>query len=132
MSDGGPSTGGAIDVGGLGNICYLNNILSYALGMGSCVNINKLEPVSYEGRGTGNKLPAIPINNLADLESMLVNSEVAPALGGEVLSGAAIDADGCSMASITIDGVTYHYDAVTDIASVSGISNGKFNETTNR
>ncbi|MGB5441855.1 MAG: VWA domain-containing protein, partial [Gammaproteobacteria bacterium] len=119
-----------------------NNIKSYALGMGTGVTIANLEPIAYDGTVPA-EIPAIEVDNFAELEATLVSTVEAPPISGEILGGggsgkaAIVGADESGwLQSFTVDPggpneVVYSYDRVTDTASVSGTSAGTFDAGTN-
>ncbi|MDX2456170.1 MAG: VWA domain-containing protein, partial [Gammaproteobacteria bacterium] len=122
-----------------------NNIKSYALGMGTGVTIDNLEPIAYDGTVPA-EIPAIVVDDFADLETTLVSTIEAPPLSGEILVGgggsggaATVGADETGwLQSFTVydvnglNPVVYSYDRVTDTSSVSGgPSAGTFDDATN-
>lgn len=110
-----------------------NDIRSYALGMGSNVDMGELQPIAYDGAAEAN-IAAIPVTDLSQLAQTLVGTVFATPLSGQLLNGstASTGADGGWLKSVTVSGVTYGYDRTTDTWSVSGgTSAGTFNQATN-
>ncbi|XZA50617.1 retention module-containing protein [Aeromonas hydrophila] len=111
-----------------------NDINSFALGMGSGSTASALDPIAYNGVSEVNTTSLI-VTDFSQLAATLLSTVVAPPLSGQLLNGgltASTGADGGWIGSITVAGVTYHYDQKTDISSVTGgTSAGTFNTATN-
>ncbi|WP_423221104.1 DUF5801 repeats-in-toxin domain-containing protein [Aeromonas hydrophila] len=111
-----------------------NDINSFALGMGSGSTASALDPIAYNGVSEVNTTSLI-VTDFSQLAATLLSTVVAPPLSGLLLNGgltASTGADGGWIGSITVAGVTYHYDQKTDISSVTGgTSAGTFNTATN-
>ncbi|MGI1670455.1 MAG: retention module-containing protein [Neptuniibacter sp.] len=140
MSDGNPNTGGTVDQAAWESYVTDNGFLSYALGMGSGVNELNLEPIAYDGRTNGasrngTDIDVKVVTDLSELEEVLVSTVEVPPLSGILLDGgvpAIAGADGGWIQSVTVAGVTYSYDAETDLSSVSGgTGNGAFDDVSN-
>ncbi|MGY4047604.1 DUF5801 repeats-in-toxin domain-containing protein, partial [Aeromonas piscicola] len=111
-----------------------NDINSFALGMGSGSTASALDPIAYNGVSEVNTTSII-VTDFSQLAATLLSTVVAPPLSGVLLNGgltASAGGDGGWIGSITVAGVTYHYDQKIDSSSVTGgTSAGTFNTTTN-
>jgi hypothetical protein len=121
------------------NFLHTNNIKSYALGMGSGVTQSNLEPVAYDGTGSGQEMSAIVVTDFSQLASTLTATVFASPVSGDLLDAsgglsAKSGADGGSLqsvASISAGGTIYSYDLATDASSINGPGSGTFNTITN-
>ncbi len=118
------------------NFLIANDIRSYALGMGNSIAVANLEPIAYDGNGAGSEIPAIVVTDISQLAATLTSTINAAPFSGSLLTDpspdAAFGADGGWVKSITVNGVTYSYDRLTDTSAVSGgLSAGTFNAATN-
>ena len=98
------------------NFVNANDIVSYAIGLGSSAPDTYLDPLAYDGRGTGSgtDTDALIVTNLNQLQSTLVGT-VNPSISGSVIDGnipTSFGADGGYVKSIAIDGKTYTYSPV--------------------
>jgi hypothetical protein len=101
LSDGEPNDGGGITTNGTGeqvsisewtSFCDTNNIVSFALGMGTGASLSALNPIAYNGAATPNvDTTAILVDNFADLTQTLVGTVVAPPVSGNLLTGSTPD-----------------------------------------
>ncbi|MCX7129100.1 DUF5801 repeats-in-toxin domain-containing protein, partial [Aeromonas sp.] len=111
----------------------VNSINSFALGMGSGVTSLQLDPIAYNGVTVTNT-SSIVVTDFSQLASTLVNTVIAQPVSGQLLNGgltASAGADGGWLESITVAGVTYHYNQTSDSMSVTGgTSTGTFNTST--
>ncbi|MFQ2148225.1 DUF5801 repeats-in-toxin domain-containing protein [Aeromonas jandaei] len=112
----------------------VNSINSFALGMGSGTTSSQLDPIAYNGV-TATNTSSIMVTDFSQLASTLVSTVVAQPVSGQLLNGgltASAGADGGWLESITVAGVTYHYNQKSDSVSVTGgTSVGTFDTTTN-
>ncbi|MGU5609089.1 vWA domain-containing protein, partial [Aeromonas hydrophila] len=95
-----------------------NDINSFALGMGSGSTASALDPIAYNGVSEVNTTSLI-VTDFSQLAATLLSTVVAPPLSGQLLNGgltASTGADGGWIGSITVAGVTYHYDQKTRLA----------------
>lgn len=116
-----------------------NNIKSYALGMGPDVAATALNPIAFNGAGTGatptaNDLNAIIVSNFEQLTQTLVNTLLAQPISGSLITDpnpdATFGADGGWIQSITVNGTLYTYNQKTDTPSNNTLQ-GTFNTATN-
>ena len=113
-----------------------NEIRSYALGMGSGISVINLEPIAYNGVGSGSEIAAQVVTDISQLASTLVATLTAAPMTGNLLTDptpdATFGADGGWVQSITVNSVTYSYNHLTDVSGVTGgTSAGSFDTTTN-
>jgi len=128
-SDGNPNVEGPITPALAGlweDFLTDNEILSYAMGMGSSVNINQMNPIAYNGR-TEQNTDALQITDFAQLAETI--TATVPPLTGELIGSAG--ADGLSLFAVTIDGTTFSYDYDSDALNVTGALAHTFDETEN-
>jgi hypothetical protein len=95
-------------IGFLGNF----DIKAHAVGLGPNVSTTDLNPIAYNGIGSGADSDAIIVSNLNQLNATVDNTITAPPLYGTLLNGtnAAAGADGGWIQSVVVNGVTYRYD----------------------
>ncbi|NHQ87481.1 type I secretion C-terminal target domain-containing protein, partial [Iodobacter sp. HSC-16F04] len=118
FSDGAPNPGLGLDAGETltwTNFLNAKDINSLALGLGTGVTATNLNPLAYNGTGSGSEANAIIVTDLAQLPPILRDTIVVPDSGdltGGVISGASsgFGADGGHMNDITVDGVKYTFD----------------------
>jgi hypothetical protein len=103
-----------------------NDIKSYALGMGSGATQSALDPIAYDGTGTGADINSQVITDLNQLTATLV-STVHEQISGNIATNdlGGFGADGGHVASIAVNGTTYNFAGTT-----VGTSHGSFNGTT--
>ena len=103
--------------------------------MGSGITQSTLEPIAFDG-STNSNISAITVTDFSQLSATLTSTIIVPPIVGDLLNGgvpAISGADGAWVQSITVGGVAYQYDQVSDLSSVSGgASNGSFNGVTNQ
>ncbi|CAK6694537.1 hypothetical protein OGCDGJMD_01654 [Cyanobium usitatum str. Tous] len=113
---------------------FLRNfdIKAFAIGLGTGVSATQLNPIAYDGNGSGSNTDAIIVTDLNQLDATLSSTIEAPALVGTLIDGstASTGADEGWIQSIVVGGVTYTWDQPTDAPSVSGVSSGSFNTDT--
>ena len=88
-----------------------NKITSYAYDIDGTVNMAEMNPIAYDGVTNTN----MDGNRLTSLDGMN------PAIQGSLLTGGGFGADGGHVQSVTLDGVTYTYNASTN--NISGTNN---------
>jgi T1SS-143 domain-containing protein len=120
------------------NFVNANDIVSYAIGLGSSAPDTYLDPLAYDGRGTGSgtDTDALIVTNLNQLQSTLIGT-VNPSISGSVIDGSiptSFGADGGYVKSIAIDGKTYSYNPTNDQITETGSGqNGySFNTANNK
>ncbi|HAU1670367.1 TPA: type I secretion C-terminal target domain-containing protein, partial [Legionella pneumophila] len=95
-------------------------IRSYALGMGTGIDVNNLEPIAFNGVNGAN-IPAVVVTDISQLADVLVNTITAGPISGTIISdpnpGVSFGTDGGHIQSITVNGITYTVS--TDLGSVS-------------
>ncbi|HEX5355118.1 MAG TPA: VWA domain-containing protein, partial [Aquabacterium sp.] len=103
---------------------FLNNnqINAFAIGLGSGVAQTYLNPIAYNGQFALNQ-DGIVVSNLNQLDSTL-SGTVTGSVSGQIFAsgnvgGAALGADGGHLASITVGGTVYTYDAAHPTLSVT-------------
>uniref|UniRef100_UPI0035B07A6F VCBS domain-containing protein n=1 Tax=Azonexus sp. TaxID=1872668 RepID=UPI0035B07A6F len=89
----------------------LNDIKSYAIGIGTGVSTTNLNPIAYDGI-TETNLNAQVVTDLSQLQSTLAATVPLSPLNGYLAgnSSATLGADGGYVKQIVIDGTTYAYD----------------------
>ncbi|SFG95419.1 VWA domain-containing protein, partial [Neptunomonas qingdaonensis] len=109
------------------NFLNTNEINSLALGMGTGVTASNLNSIAYNGK-TSQAATAIIVSDLSQLESTLQSTIVAEPFQGNLLAGgllalgAGFGADGGYMQLVTVDGIDYTYNPVTDQVDSDGTS----------
>jgi hypothetical protein len=103
-----------------------NQIKSYAIGMGSgLTDVSYLNPIAYDGQARQD-INGVIVTEMGQLDGVLastVNAFPGQLLSGGLLSAhSGVGADGGYVKSITVEGVTYVFDPVTD--TVSNAANG--------
>lgn len=103
-------------------------VVSYAFGLGNGVTADNLHAIAYDG-STGTDMDGEVISDLANLADTLLSTVVAPSsddrdlINGELTdSSTGLGADGGVFNSITIDGITYEYDAENKTVTPSDAS----------
>ncbi|MFZ0065929.1 MAG: Ig-like domain-containing protein, partial [Pseudolabrys sp.] len=152
LSDGQPTSGdeitGGLNTGRQGawtSFLNTNDIDSFALGMGTASNQPAfqaaLNPIAFDGRGSGTDTNGIVVTDLSQLVGTLVSTVNAAPVTGNLIGGltANLGADGGHFLSLVVNGVdgagtstTYTFDptSATPI-TVSGISHEiSFNAST--
>jgi hypothetical protein len=96
-------------------------IVSYAIGLGTGVSSAALNPVAYDGRGTGADTNAIVVTNLSQLNDTLLGTVAAPVSGNLVSGGmSGLGADGGYVSSVTIAGQIFTYVKGSDVIGHTG------------
>ena len=117
------------------NFLSNNNIVSFAIGVGSGVATGALAPIAFDP-APGTQLADAPIivTDLSQLAATLVFS--IPPISGAFVAGingasnGSFGADGGHMQSITVDGVTYTFHPTTNIITTSNGSTPNYDGTT--
>ncbi|EJL96324.1 VCBS repeat-containing protein [Pseudomonas sp. GM102] len=138
FSDGKPNEGdiGPADEAALKAFLDANGINNYAIGLGSGVSNDSLDPVAYDG-STHTDTNAVLVTDLNQLDSVLSGTvQGAPVTGSLLGEGGTFGADGGFIKSLTVDGTTYTYDpkANSNQGSLSfsgGANHGTFNTANN-
>uniref|UniRef100_UPI0004899950 type I secretion C-terminal target domain-containing protein n=1 Tax=Deefgea rivuli TaxID=400948 RepID=UPI0004899950 len=118
LSDGAPNNGGGITAGtetnNWQNFVDVNNINSFAFGIGAGSSLTALQPIDYNGAVTPNSdtRGAKQITDASTLSAELA-ATVKPVLNINLLDGGGFGADGGHIASITVDGVVYSFGGAT-------------------
>jgi Mg-chelatase subunit ChlD len=105
-----------------------NHIKSYAIGMGTEVSETYLNPIAHDGQASSN-INGTVVTDFGQLSSVLSSTTQNVADGNLSTSGsiAAIGAGGFDHVSgVTIDGVTYAYDAASPSVTVHTTLGGDF------
>ncbi len=108
------------------NFLNNNDIHAYALGMGDVSNASALNPIAYDGIGSGTNTNSQIITDLSQLTSTLVTIAHASPFSGVLTSGGGFGADGGYVESIVVGGITYSFDGST----VHDSDNGALNNAT--
>ncbi|WP_419708970.1 retention module-containing protein [Pseudomonas sp. NFX224] len=139
FSDGKPNEGsiGTQDEANWKDFLTDNQIKNYAIGLGKNVDNDALDPLAYDGTGTGTNTNAVIVTDLGQLNSVLSGTVIgAPVTGSLLGEGGTFGADGGFIKTITVDGTTYTYDPKGNnnqgLLNFSGGTNhGTFNTTNN-
>ncbi|WP_095054278.1 retention module-containing protein [Pseudomonas sp. Irchel s3b2] len=142
FSDGKPNEGdiGTADEIALKAFLDANGIKNYAIGLGSGVSNDSLDPVAYDG-STHTDTNAVAVTDLNQLNSVLSGTVQGAPVTGSLLGdgegeGGTFGADGGFIKTITVDGTTYTYDpkANSNQGSLNfsgGANHGTFNTANN-
>ncbi|WP_212626803.1 retention module-containing protein [Pseudomonas sp. PP3] len=139
FSDGKPNEGsiGTQDEANWKEFLTENQIKNYAIGLGKNVDNDSLDPLAYDGTGTGTNTNAVIVTDLGQLNSVLSGTVIgAPVTGSLLGEGGSFGADGGFIKTITVDGTTYTYDPKGNSNQGSlnfsgGANHGTFNTTNN-
>ncbi|MEQ1775760.1 MAG: DUF5801 repeats-in-toxin domain-containing protein, partial [Burkholderiales bacterium] len=114
---------------------FLNNneIKSYALGMGTSINVGNLNPIAYDGIGAGAEMNAVVVDDLGDLTAVLLATVGGNTVEGDLVTEGTLSgefgADGPGVPqffSIVHDGVTYLASAGNPLTIATTDAGGKF------
>jgi hypothetical protein len=108
-----------------------NGITSYALGMGADAVSEELAPIAYDGVNSS-EIPVITVTDFSQLDGTLMSTVTGNSVSGDLLDGglpSSAGADGGWISQITIDGVDYTYNQLTNTAS-AGSAVASFDATT--
>ncbi|SLJ84791.1 VWA domain-containing protein [Psychrobacter sp. DAB_AL43B] len=130
LTDGEPNQGGGItgsEIADWTNWLDTQSIKSYALGLGTNVNISKIDPIAYNGitQVDDNALAKI-VSNLNQLDSILQGT-LPPAISKNLMKGdlstsdSGYGADGGALYDITIDQTVYQYDRINNDMLVNNV-----------
>ncbi len=115
------------------NFLQSNDVVSHAFVLGDGATTQNVDPIAYDGAGSTD-MNGVVVSDLNDLENILRDTVVPPSSGtltGSVDAGFGADGQG-SLYSLTIDGVTYVYDAETNtVSSSGGVDRGVYDSLTN-
>uniref|UniRef100_UPI0025ECD6A5 type I secretion C-terminal target domain-containing protein n=1 Tax=Iodobacter sp. TaxID=1915058 RepID=UPI0025ECD6A5 len=107
-----------------------NHINSLALGLGSGVTDVNLNPLAYNGTGSGSEANAIIVTDLTQLPPILRDTVVAPNAGDltGTIAGVAsgFGADGGHMNDITVDGVKYTFNVAGNSITTTAAAGAYF------
>ncbi|VVO25380.1 hypothetical protein PS712_04575 [Pseudomonas fluorescens] len=139
FSDGKPNEGsiGTQDEANWKEFLTENQIKNYAIGLGKNVDNDSLDPLAYDGTGTGTNTNAVIVTDLGQLNSVLSGTVIgAPVTGSLLGEGGSFGADGGFVKTITVDGTTYTFDPKGNNNQGSlnfsgGANHGTFNTTNN-
>ena len=108
-----------------------NNIISYAIGVGSGVSTSNLNPIAFDPTSAAPMADTpIIVTDLSQLTSTLVFS--IPPISGAFVAGingateGGFGADGGHIQSITVDNVTYAFDPIANTVTTSGAGTPSF------
>jgi VCBS repeat-containing protein len=140
FSDGKPNEGdiGTADEAALKAFLDANDIKNYAIGLGSGVSNDSLDPVAYDG-STHTDTNAVAVTDLNQLNSVLSGTVQGAPVTGLLLGegeGGTFGADGGFIKSLTVDGTTYTYDPKANgnqgsLSFSGGANQGTFNTADN-
>ncbi|WP_175389128.1 S-layer family protein, partial [Pseudomonas sp. C2B4] len=139
FSDGKPNEGsiGGGDEADWKEFLTDNQVKSYAIGLGKGVDNDALDPLAYDGTGTGTNTNAVIVTDLGQLNSVLSGTVIgAPVTGSLLGEGGTFGADGGFIKTITVDGTTYTYDPKGNnnegsLGFSGGANHGTFNTANN-
>ena len=127
LSDGVPTENFGISPGeeaAWTNFLNVNDINSFAFGVGSGSTLSTLNPLAYDGTGTGANRNAEIVTDLEDLDASLAGSVLHPVSGNILTEGtppSAFGADAGYVRSITYGTQTFVYDrdqnTITEVGS---------------
>uniref|UniRef100_UPI003B9F7214 DUF5801 repeats-in-toxin domain-containing protein n=2 Tax=Aeromonas enteropelogenes TaxID=29489 RepID=UPI003B9F7214 len=119
LSDGAPNIGS----GGAGissseetvwkNFLNSNDMVSYAIGVGSGVSSSALNPIAWNGKD-GTEIGGLVVTSESDLSTMLQTTVIVPTISGNVLSNDVSGSDGWhspALQSVNYNGVDYLFTA---------------------
>ncbi|MEG0859666.1 MAG: retention module-containing protein [Pseudomonas sp.] len=112
-----------------------NGIKSYAIGLGTGVNADNLNPLAYDG-STHTNTNANIVTDLNQLNSVLSGTVQGVPITGSLMSGGEFGADGGFIKSLLIDGTTYTFDpngqsGAGSYATSGAADRGSFDTDTN-
>lgn len=116
FSDGVPNLGGGISSSeqqSWQQFLNQNDILSYAVGIGSNATLSKLEPIAWDGQ-LGKEIGAVSVVNESQLEPVLKDTVVVSTVSGNVLTNDQAGADGWAnpaLVSVSYNDRIYTFDA---------------------
>ncbi|KGA01782.1 hypothetical protein KP05_11020 [Cobetia amphilecti] len=108
-----------------------NGIKSYAIGMGSGVSEDNLNPIAYDG-SADEDIDAAIVTSFSDLDDSLADT-VQGIVSGQLITGSSVDgsllgADGGYLKQIIVDGTTYDYDPDANTVTATGTNNSTYDE----
>ncbi|WP_449434373.1 retention module-containing protein [Pseudomonas putida] len=112
FSDGAPTPGHAITAereATWETFLDQNGIKTYAIGMGTGVNENNLNPLAYDG-STHTDTQSVVVTDLSQLGAVLSGTVQGAPITGSLMSGGDFGADGGFIKALLVDGTTYTFD----------------------
>ena len=127
FSDGRPNSGDEINPSEEAqwrDFLTANEINSFAVGIGSGIGTDAINPIAYDGQGARDT-DAELVTDFAQLDDLLAGTVLTNFSGflhasGDIGIGTLFGADGGSVHSIVSEGTTYTYDPDTDSITASG------------
>lgn len=107
------------------NFLNSNQIKSYAIGVGTTVTLDDLNPIAYDGQ-TQQDSTAVLVNDINQLGNLLL--ETTPSIVNQSLKES-IGADGGYVQSLIIEGVRYLFNSSEQLISVEGGPNASTFDT---
>lgn len=111
-----------------------NHIKAYAIGLGSGISSNYLDPLAYDGE-TGTNTHAVLVTDLNGLNAVLTGTVQGVPITGSLMTGGTFGADGGFIKAIVVDGTSYLYDPKANHGqggmNVVGASHGSFDTASN-
>ena len=101
------------------NFLNTNQIKSYAIGVGTTVTLDDLNPIAYDGQAQQDST-AVLVNDINQLGNLLL--ETTPSIVDQSLK-ASVGADGGYVQSLVIDGVSYLFNNSEQLIAVQGGAN---------
>ncbi|WP_373973954.1 Ig-like domain-containing protein [Chitinibacter sp. SCUT-21] len=95
------------------NFLNSKDINSLAIGLGSGVSGSNLDPIAYNGAGTGSEANSIIVTDLSQLPPILRDTVLTPSSGQIAVSGSAsslFGADGGHINDVSVDGFKFTFD----------------------
>ncbi|WP_348946623.1 Ig-like domain-containing protein [Chitinibacter sp. FCG-7] len=99
------------------NFLNAKDINSLAIGLGTGVNSTNLDPVAYNGAGTGSEANSIIVTDLAQLPPILRDTVLTPSAGQIAVNGNAsslFGADGGHINDVSVDGFKFTFDTASN------------------
>ena len=113
-----------------------NDIVSHAIGLGPSAPDTFLDPIAYDGRGSGTDTEALIVTELNQLQATLAGTINPPATGAIIDASipTSFGADGGHIQSIAVGGQSFAYNTATDSidASGSGGATSTFDQASNQ
>jgi VCBS repeat-containing protein len=105
------------------NFLNTHEITSFALGMGSGANATYLDPIAYNGVGSGNETSSIIVTDLSQLSSVLVGTVIVPStVTGNLITGSvdvSFGADGPGILKIVSIAHDVNGDGIDEVYNTS-------------
>ena len=135
LTDGAPTSGHEIDTEEPGWISFVDNrdINSFAYAIGTGASVSNINPIAYDGV-TPQNTDGVQVANPNDLPPVLRDSVIGASDGDVIKSGiggnVGFGADGGDIYEVSLDGVTYTYDAANNSVSASDGSTPNYDSAT--